>query len=378
QRHAGLLLAGPPPRPRHLGDGQVAFAFRRGGRSLAFVCNDAAEPARVRFGGRHRQLAPRSAQVFEDGRLRLDTAHVRDADRIARRMRPAREKLRAFAWRAEPPAEARDDGAGHAVVVPRPVEQLRLTADATDYCWYSTDLHVGVREAGPGMLRVRGVADVVYVYVDGVLCATTRPPLVENRGPLRGRGFEQTFSLELARGRHTLSLLCCALGLIKGDWQIGWRNMVAERKGIWRDVHWRGRRLPGPWTLRSGLVGEPKRWWDESGTAAGWRTGRVGIGRPLTWWRTTFARPRGGAPLALDLAGMNKGLAWVNGRCIGRYWLIAAAAQPSGDTVGCVGAGQPTQRYYHVPREWLTDENTLVLFEEAGGDPCGVRLCAWG
>jgi hypothetical protein len=38
---------------------------------------------------------------------------------------------------------------------------------------------------------------------------------------------------------------------------------------------------------------------------------------------------------------------------------------------------EPSQRYYHVPTEWLADRNTLVLFEELGGDPAGVRLCRW-
>jgi hypothetical protein len=36
---------------------------------------------------------------------------------------------------------------------------------------------------------------------------------------------------------------------------------------------------------------------------------------------------------------------------------------------------QPTQRYYHLPLEWLRDRNTLVFFEEVGGDPRAVRLC---
>ena len=32
---------------------------------------------------------------------------------------------------------------------------------------------------------------------------------------------------------------------------------------------------------------------------------------------------------------------------------------------------QPTQRYYHLPLEWLRDHNTLVIFEEVGGDGAG-------
>jgi hypothetical protein len=37
--------------------------------------------------------------------------------------------------------------------------------------------------------------------------------------------------------------------------------------------------------------------------------------------------------------------------------------------------GGPSQRYYHVPRDWLrAGKNTLLLFEETGGTPAGVNL----
>ncbi|KAJ1283988.1 hypothetical protein BS78_03G170000 [Paspalum vaginatum] len=43
-----------------------------------------------------------------------------------------------------------------------------------------------------------------------------------------------------------------------------------------------------------------------------------------------------------------------------------------GDGIRCLtGCGEPSQRFYHVPRSFLRagEPNTLVLFEEAGGDP---------
>lgn len=36
--------------------------------------------------------------------------------------------------------------------------------------------------------------------------------------------------------------------------------------------------------------------------------------------QTTFDSPRGLEPVVLDLLGMGKGSAWVNGNNIGRYW----------------------------------------------------------
>ena len=99
---------------------------------------------------------------------------------------------------------------------------------------------------------------------------------------------------------------------------------------------------------------------------------------PLQWYRTTFARPKGSAPLALDLAGMTKGLAWLNGRCIGRYWLVAGelgAPDWQQGVMQAVNLGQPTQRFYHLPVGWLAETYELVLFEELGGDVSAIRVC---
>ncbi|KAJ1413010.1 Galactose-binding-like domain superfamily [Sesbania bispinosa] len=42
----------------------------------------------------------------------------------------------------------------------------------------------------------------------------------------------------------------------------------------------------------------------------------------------------------------------------------------------CVsGCGEPSQRFYHVPRSFLNnDTNTLILFEEVGGNPSNVSV----
>ena len=105
--------------------------------------------------------------------------------------------------------------------------------------------------------------------------------------------------------------------------------------------------------------------------------------QPLTWHKTHFDAPKGDEPLALDMEGMGKGQIWVNGESIGRYWTAFA----TGDCDHCSytgtykpnkclsGCGQPTQRYYHVPRSWLKpSQNLLVIFEEIGGNPSAVSL----
>jgi hypothetical protein len=162
---------------------------------------------------------------------------------------------------------------------------------------------------------------------------------------------------------------------------IGQRNMVEERKGIWGPVRWNGRTVKGPWRMRPGLVGERAELCGEGGAVAPWKDlGKGSRPRPLQWYRTTFARPAGNAPLALDLSSMNKGLAWVNGRCVARYWLVPGTAARSPYLDGWLDRatmGKPTQTHYHVPRDWLAETNVLVLFEELGGAPRGIALSGW-
>ena len=80
---------------------------------------------------------------------------------------------------------------------------------------------------------------------------------------------------------------------------------------------------------------------------------------------------------ALDMSGMNKGVAYVNGFDIGRYWLIPSSGCIDGDCAPpnfpgpiCYfrykACGKPTQHLYHVPTEVLRPTgNVVVLFDES-------------
>lgn len=106
----------------------------------------------------------------------------------------------------------------------------------------------------------------------------------------------------------------------------------------------------------------------------------------MTWYKTSFKTPSGIDPVALDLQGMGKGQAWVNGQSIGRFWPSFIAGNDSCSATcdyrgaynpsKCVGnCGNPSQRWYHIPRSFLSgDNNTLVLFEEIGGNPQQVSV----
>ena len=373
---APLLLGGDPPEPERLGEDQTAFEYAQGKDSIAFLCNDGRSSATVTFRGRRTRLAARAVAILINGRRVYNSANVTPAHQVRRSLQREPTALSSFESWAEPTPRHWPRPLHTRIVAPEPLEQLALTHDTSDYCWYSARLDVSRKDAGTGPLVLEAAADVVHVLINGRLRASTPAPLPENRGPVDGEGYRHVFDIRLSHGRHALTLLCSAIGLIKGDWMLGHRNMTEERKGIWGPVTWKGKPIAGPWKIQPGLMGEACRVFAEGGALVPWRA--TTKARPHCWLRATFPRPEGDEPLLLDLGPMTKGIAWLNGRCIGRYWLAPGTGTSEAWLAGPIRdarIGEPTQRYYHLPLEWLEPTNTLVLFEEVGGDPTAIRLC---
>lgn len=82
--------------------------------------------------------------------------------------------------------------------------------------------------------------------------------------------------------------------------------------------------------------------------------------------------------LVINMLGLNKGAAYVNGFNIGRYWLepgqcTGVCAPPMHGShcfIHWKGCGKPTQHLYHVPFEVLkATGNVLTVFEETAPQP---------
>ncbi|KAL5975828.1 hypothetical protein ACLOJK_020156 [Asimina triloba] len=133
------------------------------------------------------------------------------------------------------------------------------------------------------------------------------------------------------------------------------------------------------WKYKVGLNGDEKQIYNDPPSSLEWNSNHdTPVDRPFTWYKTTFKSPLGLDPVLVDLQWLGKGEAWINGHSIGRYWptvLTPSLGCEECDYRGAYGpsrcetnCGEPTQRWYHVPRSFLqADDNTLVLFEEAGG-----------
>jgi hypothetical protein len=75
------------------------------------------------------------------------------------------------------------------------------------------------------------------------------------------------------------------------------------------------------------------------------------------FYEAGFPMPEGEQPVFLAMGDMQKGQLYLNGHNIGRFWQV----------------GGVNTRYY-LPREWMNEENQLVIFEELGIQPQRTAL----
>lgn len=297
------------------------------------------------------------------------------------------------AWRCfrEPFPAQRDD----AIRAEMPVEQLSLTHDCSDYCWYSTGITVAAE--GEQSLKLTRGGDFFYIYLDGHLVAQSQPPFRENRGAtapdidppslandlelLVLDGFRHRFHFRASAGAHRLDILAVALGLVKGDWQIS-GSMQTERKGIWGPVLFDGQPLRC-WEMYPLLVGERR---EIVRHPAAMQEALPPNAAPCTWYHGAFTLTpellAADADFRIDALAAGKGQLWVNGHALGRYWLLTAQGYGADegwhrqheDGLSLAAANEPTQRWYHLPQCWLAEHNTITLFEEQANLPIELQV----
>uniref|UniRef100_A0A0E0EWS2 beta-galactosidase n=1 Tax=Oryza meridionalis TaxID=40149 RepID=A0A0E0EWS2_9ORYZ len=264
------------------------------------------------------------------------------------------------------------------------LEQIVTTTDQSDYLWYRTSLeHKG---EGSYVLYVNTTGHELYAFVNGKLVG-------QQYSPNENFTFQLKSPVKLHDGKNYISLLSGTVGLRNygGSFEllpagiVGGPVKLIDSSGSAIDLS------NNSWSYKAGLAGEYRQiYLDKPGNK--WRShnSTIPINRPFTWYKTTFQAPAG-EDSVVDLHGLNKGVAWVNGNNLGRYWPSYVAAYMPGchycdyrgvfkadvEAQKCLtGCSEPSQQLYHVPRSFLNkgEPNTLILFEEAGGDPTEVAV----
>nr|DAD22287.1 TPA_asm: hypothetical protein HUJ06_023750 [Nelumbo nucifera] len=362
-------LVSSDPTITSLGSYQQAHVFSsESGDCAAFIANyDPNSAARVMFNNMHYNLPPWSISILPDCRnMVFNTAKV-GVQTSQMQMLPSNSEL--FSWETydEDVSSLEDNSMITSVGL---LEQINVTRDTSDYLWYITSVDISssesfLRGGQSPTLIVESTGHALHVFINGQLSG----------------------KVNLRAGINKIALLSIAVGLPNVGthfeaWKTGILGPVVLH-GLDQgkmDLTWQ------KWSYQVGLKGEAMNLVSPNGiSSVDWMQGSLVVQKqqPLTWYKAYFNAPEGDEPLALDMSSMGKGQVWINGQSIGRYWTIYA----NGNCNGCsysgtfrppkcqIGCGQPTQRWYHVPRSWLKPtQNLLVVFEEIGGDASGISL----
>ncbi|KAM0986361.1 hypothetical protein ACFX13_013800 [Malus domestica] len=218
---------------------------------------------------------------------------------------------------------------------PTPLELYSLLKDTTDYACLGHAMHA---------------------FVNG-----------EYIGFAHGSHEEKSFVFEkpvpLKAGVNQISLLAMTIGLPDSGAYMEHRyagpNLVTvlglntgtldlTRNGWWHQV---------------GLNGEKLQVFTEEGSKqVQWHKTKA-VAEGLTWYKTYFDAPEGNDPVAIRMAGMGKGMIWVNGKSIGHHWTSFLSP-----------LGEPTQAKYHIPRSINPKQNLLVVLEEQPAKPKPIEI----
>ncbi|ESR64701.1 hypothetical protein CICLE_v10007531mg [Citrus x clementina] len=386
--HKAIKLCEPAlvsvdPTVKSLGKNQEAHVFNsKSGKCAAFLANyDTTFSAKVSFGNAQYDLPPWSISVLPDCKTAVfNTARV-GVQSSQKKFVPV---INAFSWQSyiEETASSTDD---NTFTKDGLWEQVYLTADASDYLWYMTDVNIDSNEGflkngQDPLLTIWSAGHALQVFINGQLSGTVY-------GSLENPKLTFSKNVKLRPGVNKISLLSTSVGLPNvgthfEKWNAGVLGPVTL-KGLnegTRDIS------KQKWTYKIGLKGEALSLHTISGSSSvEWAQGAsLAQKQPMTWYKTTFNVPPGNDPLALDMGAMGKGMVWINGQSIGRHW---PGYIGNGNCGGCNYAGtytekkcrtycgKPSQRWYHVPRSWLKPSgNLLVVFEEWGGEPHWISL----
>ncbi|KAK1633099.1 hypothetical protein QYE76_007414 [Lolium multiflorum] len=242
-----------------------------------------------------------------------------------------------------------------------PMEQYNLTKDNSDYLWYTTSFRLEADDLPfrgdiRPVVQVKSSAHALMGFVNYAFAGSAR-------GSKKDKGFMFEKPIDLKIGVNHLALLSSSMGMKDSGGEL------VELKGGIQDCRIQGLNTGtldlqvNGWGHKVKLDGEEKGIYTEKGMGAvKWKP--LENGHAVSWYKRYFDEPDGEDPVVLDMTSMSKGMIFVNGEGMGRYWT-------SFRTI----AGVPSQALYHIPRPFLKSKNNLlVVFEEEIGKPDGILI----
>ncbi|KAK9165112.1 hypothetical protein Scep_000303 [Stephania cephalantha] len=358
------LLKGTPS-VQMLGKEIEARVYEKPGSNVcaAFLCNNnTKEPATVNFRGKQYYLPQRSISILPDCKTVVYNSQTVVSQHNKRNFVVQEKATKSLKWEmSQDKIPIINDCP---LKSPRPLELMSVTKDTSDFLWYTARIELNDEDLPRRsdihpVIQVANLGHGMHAFVNGKYI-----------GSGHGSNIEKSFTFQkvapLKSGTNHIQLLGYTVGLPDSGVYLERRLAGVHAVSVQGlntgtlDITDNG------WGHKVGIEGEKLRLYTQGGShRVDWNTVK-GPGGPLTWYKAYFDAPAGNGPLALNLTSMSKGMAWVNGRSLGRYWVSYLTP-----------FGKPSQAEYHIPRPFVKPtENLLVLLEESGGDPNGITIMA--
>ncbi|KAL9238396.1 hypothetical protein vseg_012824 [Gypsophila vaccaria] len=333
--------------------------YEKGGLCAAFLWNNHThDTLTAKFKGKEHTLPPKSISILPDCKTAVyNTGHVL-AQHTAREFVKSEKANKGLKW--EKISESQPTKGK--IFSNIPLEQYSTTEDTSDYLWYKTSVELDsvdlpFRKSFQPVLQLRSLGDAMLAFVNGELVGT-------GHGYHRQPAFHFQTPVKLKEGVNEIAILTTTVGMPDSGSYMerrmsGLRFLELQGLGTGDlDLSYNG------WHHTVGLEGEKLEYFNEEGAKKAKWTSAKGVGEPLTWYKAYFDEPEGQDPVAIRVVNMTKGMIWVNGESIGRYWSSFLTVRQT-----------PSQSEYHIPRSFLKPkDNFLVIFDEAGGNIDTVQI----
>ncbi|CAF0987969.1 unnamed protein product [Adineta ricciae] len=345
--------------------------------SMYFVVNQFQNPISVLYRNQNITVSAKSVRIYDDNMIILyDSANYSDINSNNTEIVPI--VAGPLEWRtwSEPTVSSLPF-----VSSPKPIEQLIITEDETIYLWYRRNVTLN-HTSSQILLQVQTrQGNALLIFMDGKY-------LAEFNNHEAGLDYiDAKILLDLSNftinQQHLLEILSISLGLHSGvpAYNLDYKGIVGN---VWLD----GQLLVDNqtetnfWQHQKGLVGENLQIFTEKGSVeVPWNSDWTkSINKTITWFQARFdldhliREDTNTNPILLDAQGLNRGHIFINGNDIGLYWLIQAVCQttPGWCTQTQTGCVEPTQRYYHIPPDWVMPKNNLItVFDDLGAPSPG-------
>ncbi|XP_074312942.1 beta-galactosidase 13-like [Silene latifolia] len=325
----------------------------------AFIWNNRSHVTlKANFKGKEHAIPPKSISILPDCKTVVYNTNYMLSQHNAREFVRSEKANKGLNWVKTSESLPTK---GH-VFTRSPLEQFTTTEDTTDYLWYSTSIDLDnvdlpFKKSTKPVLQLRCLGDALLAFVNGEFVGT-------GHGYHRSPTFPFQAPVKLKEGVNNITILTTTVGMPdSGSYMekrmAGLRFLELQGLGSGDlDLSYNG------WHHKVGLEGEKLKYFTEEGANKAKWTSAKASGKPLTWYKTYFDEPEGQDPVAIRVANMTKGMIWINGESIGRYWSTFLTLRQT-----------PSQSEYHIPRSYLKPkDNFLVIFDEAGGNIDTVQI----